>query len=220
MAYKRSVAQIDDCVSEFFTKENPNVGLGVVIKNSSSYNLEYVNNGVISGWCVEPVVQMFSKDVYMIEPGQAGALMWHRHGWGEFGKWVGNIASLGIAHSGAQSYVEGYISVKARTPGKNHIVCLGFSLGRNRCNKCGIQIRGEDGVLDANGNVSGHGTDPTGNVTDISALAYSVAFTEFNKDSRGISWHEFNEETRALRIKCKMNNENHGVINFEVFDGK
>ena len=39
----------------------------------------------------------------------------------------------------------------------------------NRCNKAGIQIRGEDGVLDGNGNVTGHGVDATGNVTDIKA---------------------------------------------------
>ena len=39
----------------------------------------------------------------------------------------------------------------------------------NRCNKAGIQIRGEDGVLDGNGNVAGHGVDATGNVTDIKA---------------------------------------------------
>ena len=36
---------------------------------------------------------------------------------------------------------------------------------RNRCNKSGVQIRGEDGVLDDRGNITGHGTDATGNVT-------------------------------------------------------
>ena len=89
MAYKQIVSQIDNCVSEYFRTKNPNVGLGVIIKNSSSYDLEYVNNGVVSGWCLEPVVNMFSRDekedVYKIKPGQAGALMWDRHGWGEFG---------------------------------------------------------------------------------------------------------------------------------------
>ena len=45
----------------------------------------------------------------------------------------------------------------------------------NRCNKAGIQIRGEDGVLDGYGNISGHGVDPTGNVTDIQSLVQAVS---------------------------------------------
>ena len=45
----------------------------------------------------------------------------------------------------------------------------------NRCNKAGIQIRGEDGVLDGNGNIAGHGVDPTGNVTDIEGLVQAVS---------------------------------------------
>ena len=44
----------------------------------------------------------------------------------------------------------------------------------NRCDKAGIQIRGEDGVLDGQGNIAGHGTDPTGKVGDIAALAKAV----------------------------------------------
>ena len=57
----------------------------------------------------------------------------------------------------------------SRAQGKNYIVCCGSTVGMNRCNKAGIQIRGEDGVLDGNGNVAGHGVDATGNVTDIKA---------------------------------------------------
>ena len=44
----------------------------------------------------------------------------------------------------------------------------------NRCNKAGIQIRGEDGVLDGCGNIAGHGVDPTGNVNDIESLVQAV----------------------------------------------
>ena len=33
---------------------------------------------------------------------------------------------------------------------------------------------GEDGVLDGQGNIAGHGTDPTGKVGDIAALAKAV----------------------------------------------
>ena len=109
--------------------------------------------------------------------------------------------------------------MKTRTPGKNHIICLGFTLGRNRCNKYGIQIRGEDGKLDERGNVAGHGTDPTGNVTDIDALANSVPFAEFSKDKNGIAWHEFTEETKTLTVKGKLNNEYHGKVTFEITNG-
>ena len=62
-----------------------------------------------------------------------------------------------------------------RTQGKNYIVCCGSTVGMNRCNKAGIQIRGEDGVLDGNGNIAGHGVDPTGNVTDIESLVQAVS---------------------------------------------
>ena len=48
------------------------------------------------------------------------------------GKWVGDIFSLGIAASGEQTHVQAYVSVKVRCPGKNHIVALGFTQGRNR----------------------------------------------------------------------------------------
>ena len=74
--------------------------------------------------------------------------------------------------------MQAYVSVKVRCPGKNHIVALGFTQGRNRCDKAGIQIRGEDGVLDGQGNVAGHGTDPTGKVGDIAALAKAVSQPE------------------------------------------
>ena len=57
---------------------------------------------------------------------------------------------------------------------KNTDIICECSQGRNRCNKAGLQIRAEDGVLDGNGNLAGHGTDPTGNVGDISALNKAV----------------------------------------------
>ena len=63
-----------------------------------------------------------------------------------------------------------------RTPGKDYIVCCGSTVGNNRCNKAGIQIRGEDGVLDGVGNVSGHGVDPTGVVKDINGLVTAVSY--------------------------------------------
>ena len=65
----------------------------------------------------------------------------------------------------------------SRAQGKNYIVCCGSTVGMNRCNKAGIQIRGEDGVLDGCGNIAGHGVDPTGNVTDIESLVQAVSTT-------------------------------------------
>ena len=44
------------------------------------------------------------------------------------GKWVGDVFSLGIATTKDQAHVNAYISLKVRTPGKNHIAALGFSL--------------------------------------------------------------------------------------------
>ena len=62
---------------------------------------------------------------------------------------------------------------------KHPVICE-CSQGRNRCNKAGLQIRAEDGVLDGNGNLAGHGTDPTGNVGDISALNKAVIWYILN----------------------------------------
>ena len=126
---------------------------------------------------------------------------------------------MGLSNIIDQSYVKGYISVKARIFGKNHIICLGYTLGRNRCNKYGIQIRGEDGMLDGRGNVAGHGTDPTGNVTDINALAKSTPFIKVFQDSDGIKWHECHEETRWLKVKGSLNNKDKGRVTFEFSNG-
>ena len=80
---------------------------------------------------------------------------------------MADIASFGINSVTATSHIEGYFSVRVPTPGKNYIIPCGFLVGRNRCNKIGLQIRGQDGALDEKGNVAGHGVDPTGRVTDI-----------------------------------------------------
>ena len=66
--------------------------------------------------------------------------------------------------------VEGFVAVKLRVPGKNYVVCCGFNVGRNRWNAAGLQIRAEDGV----GNITGHGVNPTGKVTDVGDLAKQV----------------------------------------------
>ena len=101
--------------------------------------------------------------------------------------------------------MEGYVSVKLRVPGKNYVVCCGFNVGRNRCNAAGLQIRADDGVLDGVGNITGHGVDPTGKVTDIGELANQVKYgTEDGNE------HMFNEETRSAMVMYKFNIKNMG----------
>ena len=73
-------------------------------------------------------------------------------------------------------------------------------------------------MLDDRGNITGHGTDATGNVTDVAHLANSVPFAESFRKS-GISWHEYHEECRALKIKCQRNNEWLGRVHFTFMDG-
>ena len=135
------------------------------------------------------------------------------------GKWVADIFSFGIAAAVEQVHVNGYISLKVRTPGKNHIVALGFSQGRNRCDKAGVEIRGEDGILDGNGDVAGRGTDATGNVTDITQLSFSVPFQKVFEEGN-IAWHEFHKESRVLKVRCRQNNEWRGRVIFRFTDGQ
>jgi len=192
----------------------------VVIENSSSYPLEYVNCGTVSGYSTKPVCDMFEEKsgVRVIPPNRTATLNYRYHFGGAIGKAYANIYSLGLASIAEQCDVLAYISLRVRTPRKNHIVALGFSQGGNRCNKAGVQIRAEDGVLDDRGQITGHGTDPTGNVTNIEELALSVPFAEsFKKD--GISWHEFNEECRALKIRCQQDNRSNGEVRFKFMDG-
>jgi hypothetical protein len=151
----------------------------VIIENKTSYNLEYVNSGYSTGWPVEDVKQSFTTtgedgDVLIVAPGSVATQLWRVHQGGHYGKMIGNIFSLGIAQTKDHSQVEGYFAVKIRAPGKNYVICCGFNVGRNRCNTAGVQIRGEDGVLDEQGNIAGHGVDPTGKVTDVGTLARQV----------------------------------------------
>ena len=114
----------------------------VIIENSSQYPLEYTSCGYLSGYPLEPVGDMFttsyrpaeqllcndiSHGARVIPPESSAGMLWMRHKGGNFGKWVGDIFSLGIAAAIPQAHVDAYISVKARIPGKNHIVALGFT---------------------------------------------------------------------------------------------
>jgi len=211
----------EEYLSSYIAKQDWDSCKGLIIENNSSYPLEYVNSGYNAGYPVEPVLNVFEKsgDDRVIPPNSAAALVWRLHCGGNFGKWVGDLFSLGIAASGEQTHISAYVSVKVPCPGKNHIVAMGFTQGRNRCDKAGIQIRGEDGTLDGQGNITGHGTDPTGNVSDIAKLAKAVPFGEA-ETVNGIGWHEFREECRALRVTCRQNNEWKGRVIFTFKDGR
>ena len=94
-------------------------------------------------------------------------------------------------------------------------------------------------MLDGQGNIAGHGTDPTGKVGDIAALAKAVIkdfslkligillpnflpqvpFAEAYKKG-GVAWHKFNEECRALRVTCDHNSEWRGRVHFTFYDGE
>ena len=69
------------------------------------------------------------------------------HAGGSIGKGIGAVFSLGISMAKQMAHTESYFTVRIRTQGRNYIVCCGSTVCQNRCNKAGIQIRGEDGVL-------------------------------------------------------------------------
>ena len=154
------------------------------MENQSKYDLEYITFGTQTGYPVESVVKAFKKideDKYILPKGSVGVLTFRTNHGGVFGKWVADIVTLGINTAFPNAHVEGYLSVRVRSPGKNYIISCGFLTGRNRCNKMGIRISAEDGALDSRGNVAGHGVDATGNVANISELSQRVmiSFSHF-----------------------------------------
>jgi len=211
--------KVEEYIRDYEKREEWDSCKGVIIENNSQYSLEYASCGQVSGWPVEPVGNMFVErnGVRVIPPKSCGGMIWRLHRGGNFGKWVGDFFSAGIATAKDQAHVNAYISVKARLPGKNYIVALGFTQGRNRADRAGIEVRAEDGVLDESGNVSGHGMDPTGKVSDIPKLSQTKFVRTFTKD--GVDWHEFREESRAFKIRCQQNNEWLGRVVFTFNDG-
>lgn len=196
-----------------------NSGKGLIIVNKSSYPLEYVCSGYDSGYPIEPVLTMFNpRSPHVIFPNDCGALLWSRHMGGNLGKWVSDFFTLGATTMIDQNHVCAYVSVKARTQGKDHIIAMGFTQGRNRCDKAGIQIRTEDGMLDGKKMVSANGVGPTGKVEDINTLATSVPFAN-SYEKREVMWHKFIEECKMLRVTCDQNSEWRGMVVFTIEDG-
>lgn len=207
-------------ITSFINSEDLCICDGVIIENQSQYTLEYVTCGFNTGYPVKDVKNSFKQnprdpDSYLLPPGAVSAQCWRVNHGGNFGKWVGDVFSLGISASKAMSHVEGYVSMRAVTPGKTYIIPLGFLLGRNRCNKMGIQIRGQDGVLDGRGNIAGHGVDPTGVVTDVVDFCCQVAFASPNDDEM----HQTTEQTSTIKVVGKFNNIYLGTHHFIFKDG-
>ena len=80
MAYENHpINQIDRQMKEYI-KHNPSVGLGVVIKNNSKYDLEYVGSGLTTGYIknektVEGMFKCLSGKK-IIEKDHAGGVMY------------------------------------------------------------------------------------------------------------------------------------------------
>ena len=100
----------------------------------------------------------------VIPPQGVSVLIYTPHPVGEVSKYFGSMLTLGLVPF---SKVEGYLSVKVKSQGKTYIVCCGFLVGTNRCNKLGIQIVGE-------GKRGSHGVDDNGRVVDVTKLASKV----------------------------------------------
>ena len=78
-------------------------------------------------------------------------------------------------------------------------------------------LRGEDGVFDGNGNITGHGVDATGNVTDKRGLACAVSHSTAGGNG---AFHQFSEVTRSFEVTCLFNNSNKGWHHFIFKDAR
>ena len=103
--------------------------------------------------------------------------------------------------------------MRVATPGKNYVIPCGFLTGRNRCNKMGIQIRGQDGDRDERGNIAGHGVDPTGRVTDIVEFVSQIHYAESSGYQVAV------EQTSTIKIVGTFNNEYLGKHFFTFMNG-
>ena len=196
----------------------------VTIENHTSYNLEYVASGTQSGYVSAPMVKVFGRSVningasyHVLPPGWSGRNCWQVRPVALLPKTTGEVLSLGLFDT---NVVCGWFSVRLRCPGKDHIVCCGFRTSNPsfRNNGAGIQIRGEDGVLDGKGSIPGHGTTPTGAVSDPHALATMHLHHGVGEET---TFDTIQEEARALRVHCEFDNQGQGRANhiFKFYDG-
>ena len=187
----------------------------IIVENQTEYDLEYVTNGHKVGWAYDDVKKGFvdrGNHVYVIPAKEVGTQLWRAHTGALLGKFLTNVITVGMAET---CHTQSYFSVRIRTPGKNYIVCCGSYVGFSRDNKAGIQIRGEDGVLDGNGNITGHGVDATGNVNKIGDLTCAVHHsTRAAPGDHEGGYHQFSEVTRSFEVTCLFNNVAFGCHRF------
>ena len=197
----------------------------VRVENHTRYNLEYVASGTKSGAESAPMVNVFGRSVkingasyHVLPPGWSGRNCWQVRPVALLPKTTGEVLSLGLFDT---NVVCGWFSVRLRCPGKDHIVCCGFRTSNPsfRNNGAGIQIRGEDGVLDGKGSIPGHGTTPTGAVSDPHALATM----HLHHGVGGWFWQRtydtIQEEARAVRVHCEFNNLPKANHIFKFYNG-
>lgn len=170
----------------------------VVITNESPYHLVYKDCGNIEGW-------------FFHEP----STMTFRHQLLENEKSIPPKNTAGFLHTKTAGVVRnssGWVSMTIRAEGKNYVVVFGFNT-RNHVNtrSAGLQIRGEDGVMDGCGNITGHGVDPSGTVTDPGALV-----SHYHHSQRDDAWHTFNENCRNFRCTVKFTNEKHARYHLAI----
>lgn len=161
----------------------------VVINNESKFPVERKNHGGKQSFFYTNIAHGFKSDT--IESKHCGGFMLIRDS---------GIPIYGIVGG---EHATGYISLSCKTPGRNYVIVLGFQRVQWGRNKAGIAIRGEDGKSDEFGNVNGHGTDPTGTVTDINQLC-STEFTAASKDL-----HSFFEKCAYFKVECSFPDGHH-----------
>jgi hypothetical protein len=159
----------------------------VFITNQSSYALHYKAINSSEGQFFHDVSsQTFRGPKFTIEPGYTGGFL--------LSKWFGGV-------HGAW----GYVSFSIKTEGKNYVVVFSFGQpsGAARRTRVGLEIRSESGILDAKGNVAGHGVDPTGAVTDTSNVHVFWPYVHSLRDCNAFQKHV--EETRCFTATVAFN---------------
>ena len=122
--------------------------LGILIKNQTSFALEFLASNYISGYPVEDVENSFKKsqknaNLYILPPGAVGVQLWRNSHAYNAAKWTHNVLSLGLTAAIPHAHIKGYFSVRVKTPKETNIIKCGFLVGRNQYNKMGLEISKE-----------------------------------------------------------------------------
>ncbi|CAF1457582.1 unnamed protein product, partial [Didymodactylos carnosus] len=181
------IQEFEDIKSELLTNaRNCNLISCIIIKNESQYALQYKNHGGYSGFFFTDAIDAFHNEIGALIDGMLIKTIIPKE------DAVGGI--LHTKESDAACGSSGYISLVIATEAKNYIVCCGFNTSYSGRNLAEIEIRAEDGVTDEKCCITGHGIDPTGNVTDINGL---ITKTYHSAQNDGL--HDFYEACRVFK---------------------